>query len=57
MAELFSSCTTEKRDVSSANNLGLEERSSDISLIYTPRKTVDQEEMLQGHQQGKPLTS
>ena len=57
MAELFSSCATEKREVSSANNLGLEERSSDISLIYTPRKTVDQEEMLQGHQQGKPLTS
>ena len=57
MAELFSSCTTEKREVSSANNLGLEERSSDISLIYISRKTVDQEEMLQGHQQGKPLTS
>ena len=44
-------CTTEKREVSSANNLGLEDTSSDRSLIYI-RKTVDQELTLEGNQQG-----
>ena len=33
-AEVFSPCTTEKREVSSENNLGLEDKSSDRSLIY-----------------------
>ena len=28
------SCTTKKGEVSSANNLGLEDKSSDTSLIY-----------------------
>ena len=31
---MFLSCTTEKREVSSTNNLGLEDKSSNKSLIY-----------------------
>ena len=38
-AEVFLSCTTEKREVSSANNLGLEDKSSDRSLIYIKKNS------------------
>ena len=36
---MFLSCTTEKREVSSANNLGLEDKSSDRSLIYIKKNS------------------
>ena len=34
---MFLSCTTEKREVSSANNLKLEDKSSDRSLTYVKK--------------------
>ena len=36
-------------DVPSANNLGLENKLSDRSLIYISQKTVDRVKILEGH--------
>ena len=36
---MFLLCTTEKREVSSANNLGLDDKSSDRSLIYIKKNS------------------
>ena len=38
--EVFLSCTTEKREVLSANKLGLEDKSSGRSLIYIKKNDV-----------------
>ena len=38
-AEVFLLCTTEKREVSSPNNFGLEDESSDRSLIYIKKNS------------------
>ena len=36
---MFLSCRTEKREVSSANNLGLGDKSSDRSLTYIKKNS------------------